>query len=197
MIAAIIKSHDGFRRPATAKCTGKVISFSAEESIALWKNDARLLEWAWAYEGSMDELRKLLFCLVETAKEDGFLLEFVALFGSDYLSVLKKPNERYSKKLVELIGSDGVERDVVFGGCKVTMICDAGRKPVISIGSLERFWERFTECEGLRTLVLDRDVLEGGEKAKADIVMAVLKEKDVEEYQRLVEKAGMLNPYTG
>ncbi len=203
MIAAIIKSDDGFRRPATAKCSGKYISFSTEQRTALWKNDERLPDWAWVYEGSideqgsMDELRKALHCLVETAKEDGFALEFVALYGSDHLDLLEDPS-RELRKRVKLIGSDGVGKYVLFPGCEVLMLCDAGRKAEeFGIGSLERLSERFTECDGWRTLGLDRDVLEGEEKAKAEITMAVLKEKDVEEYQRLVEKAGMLKHYTG
>ena len=197
MVAAIVQPGDRFGRPATAKCSGKDILFSNEERIALWKNDERLPDWTWVYEGSMDELRKALHCLVETAKEDSFALEFVALYGSDHLDFLEDPS-RESRKRMVLKGSDGVEEHVLFPGCEINMFCDAGRKAVeFGIGSLEGLSERFTECEGWRTLVLDRDVLEGGEKAKAETLMAVLKEKDVEEYQKLVEKAGMLKHYTG
>ena len=140
----------------------------------------------------MDELQKMLYCLVKTAEEDDFPLELVALHGSDHLTLLKEPS-RDNRKGMVLIGTDGVEDYVLFQGCEVTMICDAGRKAV-DFGNMssERLSARFRKCEGWRTLVLDKDVLECGEKAKAETVMAVLKEKDLEEHQRLVEKAGML-----
>lgn len=83
MIAAIVKPVEECSRPATANCSGKTISFSMEERVALWKNDERLPGWAWAFEDSMDELHKMMFCLVEFTEEDGYELDFVVLCGPD------------------------------------------------------------------------------------------------------------------
>ena len=187
MIAAIVSPVEGCGRPAMAKCSGKVIPFTMEERVALWKKDERLPEWAWVYEHSMAELQKLMYCLAKTVKEDGCKLEFVALFGPDNSRWQNEPYRRLRAE-VTLVGDDGEMRHVEFRGCNVTLICDAARKAVeFDTGRLERF----KGCERWRRLMSDTEVSICEEKAKAESVMAVLKEKELHEYQRLVDEAGM------
>ena len=189
MIAAIVGLVGVCGRPAMTKCSGKVITFTTEERAALWKHDERLPEWAWVYEDPMSELEKLMYCLVETVEEDGYQLEFVALFGPNYSAWRNKPIRRL-KATVTLVGGDGEKGDVEFQGCNVTLICDAARKAVefeFDTGRLKIF----AECEPWRRLTLDLRVLLSEERAKAENMMAVLKEKKLHEYQRLVDEAGM------
>lgn len=186
MIAAMVKPIKGGERPAVAMCSGEVALFSMEERIALWKEDERLPEWAWVYEDSMPELRKLMYCLVKMAKEDGYDLDFVALYGPDNAGWLEKPCRRL-KGAVTLIGTDGERTDVTFRGCDVMLICDAARKAVeFDTGRLKRF----EGCGKWMRLVLDAEVSIREEMAKAKNVMAVLKEKELGEYERLVDEAG-------
>lgn len=169
------------------KCLGKVLTFTMEERVALWKKDERLPEWAWVYEDPMSEPRKLMYCLVETVKEEGYHLEFVALFGPDNSGWLNKPSRRL-KAEVTLIDSDGEEKNVMFRGCNITLISDAGRKAVeFDTGRLKRF----AGCTFWRRLTPDAEILIREEKAKAENMMAVFKEKKLHEYQRLVNEAGM------
>lgn len=192
MIAAIVKPGDGCSaRTAKVKCSGKVISFSIEERIALWKNDERLPEWAWVFEDSKAELKKTMYCLMKLAKVDGLKLEFVSLCGPDNSGWSSEPHRPF-KGEVTLIDSDGDREDVTFGGCKVMLICDAARKAVeFDTGRLKTF-EGF---EPWRRPMLETSVLISEEKAKAENVMAVLKEKELDEYWRLIDEAGMLNSY--
>ena len=187
MIAAIVSPVEGCGRPAMAKCSGKVIPFTLEERVALWKKDERLPEWAWVYEHSMAELQRLMYCLAKIVKEDGYKLEFVALFGPDNSRWRNEPNRRLRAEVM-LVGGDGEMRHVEFRGCNVTLICDAARKAVeFDRGRLERF----KGCERWRRLMPDTEVSIREEKAKAESVMGLLKEKELHEYQRLVDEAGM------
>lgn len=187
MIAAIVKPLEECSRPATANCSCKTISFSMEERVALWKNDERLPGWAWVFEHSMAELQKLMYCLPEYAKEDGYELDFVALYGPDNSDWLIEPWRRL-KAEVTLVDSDGEEKEVKFAGCKVMLICDAARKAVdFDTGRLQTF----KGCTPWRRLAPDTELLSHEEKAKAENVIAELKEKEVDEYQRLVKDAGM------
>ena len=191
MIAAIVKPVEECSRPATANCSGKTISFSMEERVALWKNDERLPGWAWVFEDSTDELHKMMFCLVEFTEEDGYELDFVVLCGPDRSDWRNKPYRRYKTK-VTLVGSDGYEEEVTFAGCKIMLICDAARKAVeFDTGRLETF----EGCAPWRRLAPDTELLSREEKAKAENAMAELKEKEVNEYQRLVKDAGMFFHY--
>lgn len=186
MIAGIVKPLEGCERPSMANCSGKVVSFSVKERAVLWKSDERLPEWAWVYEDSMDQLWKLMYCLVKMTKEDGYDLEFVALYGSDHMGWLGEPSRRLKGDLM-LIGTNGERRYATFRGCDVTLICDAARKTV------EFDMERLEKFEGdvkwMRP-VLDAEVSIREEMARAKNLMAVLKEKDPGEYQRLVDEAG-------
>ena len=187
MIAAIVNPVGECGRPAMAKCSGKVMTFTMEERVALWKTDERLPEWAWVYEPPMAELQKLMYCLAETVKEDGYELEFVALFGPDNSRWQNEPNRRLQAE-VTLVESDGEKRDVWFRGCNVTLICDAARNAVeFDTGRLKRF----KGCESWRRLMPDTEVSIREEKAKAKSMMAVLKEKELHKYQRLMDEAGM------
>lgn len=193
MVAAIVKPVDDCSRPATATCSGKVISFSMEERVALWKGDDRLPARAWVYEDSMAELKRLMYCLVETTKEDGYELEFVALYGPDNSGWLDEPYYHF-KAVVTIVDNDGEEEEVSFGGCKVMLICDAARKAVeFDTGRLKKF----KGCESWGRPVLDTEVLMCEGKAKAEHFLKVLKEKELDEYQRLVDGAGMpsTHPY--
>ena len=187
MIAAIVCPAGGCGRPAMAKCSGKLISFTMEERVALWKIDERLPAWAWVYEHSMAELQKLMYCLAKTVKEDGYELEFVALFGPDNSRWQNEPYRRLRAE-VTLVGGDGETEHFEFRGCNVTLICDAARKAVeFDTGRLKRF----KGCESWGRLMPDTEVSIREEKAKAENMMAVLKEKELHEYQRLIKEAGM------
>lgn len=161
------------------KCSGKVITITVEERVALWKHDEMLPERAWVYEDSMAEVRKLMYCLIETVEEDRYHLEFVALFGPGNSGWLNKPSRRL-KAEVTLVSSDGEKKRIMFPGCNVTLISDAGRKAVdFDTGRLKRF----EGCKSWRRLKLDTEVLMREEKAKGESMMAVLKEKKLHEYQ--------------
>lgn len=186
MIAAIVKPLERCSRPATATCSGKTISFGMEERVALWKSDDRLPALAWVYEDSIVELKRLMYCLVQTAKMDGYDLEFVALYGPDNSGWLDEPYWHWTAE-VTLVDDDGEETEVAFEGCKIMMICDAARK---AVEFDTRKLKRFEGCEPWRRPVLDSEVLMREGKAKAKHWMEVLKEKDLDEYQRLVDDAG-------
>ena len=191
IIAAIIKPVGGCSRPATAKCSGKTIAFSLDERLALWNKDKRLPEWAWVYEGPMTQLKNMLFCLVEMANGDGHRLEFVALYGPDYFGLIEKPYRHHWGE-VSLVGGCGVKKDVVFEGCEITMICDAAREAVGFDTAPTRTLKRFQACGDWRRPVLDVRALEREGKGKAEHVVGLLREKDLDRYERLLSETGML-----
>ena len=188
MIGAIVSPVKGCGRPAMAKCSGKVLSFTMEERLALWKSDERFPEWAWVYEHSMAELQRLMYCLAKTATEDGYQLEFVALYGPDNSRWQDEPYRRLRTEVTLAVGDEEMRDVEFFRGCNVTLICDAARKAAeFDTGRLRRF----KGCESWRLLMPDTEVSIREEKAKAESMMAVLKEKELHVYQRLVDQAGM------
>ena len=131
VIAAIIlpRSDQGVANKVKAE-KGNFM-FGIDERSLLWKQDICFPPWAWVYNDSTTYFNKFSQRLIRATGKDGYLLEFVFLYGAGFAAPSSPP--------------DPVD------GCKTIILCDAARAAEYqrSSGRLKDF-DGCTKWRGLR-----------------------------------------------
>lgn len=90
IVAAIVfpLDDDGLKSKFKNKKDTKI--FTKKERVNLWK-DKVASDWYWVYDRSVREFSTFRRQIVEQTAKDGFKVEFVGLFGPDYVSIKGAP----------------------------------------------------------------------------------------------------------
>ena len=185
LIAAIVQPMISGGRPVTSKASGKTVDFTQEERIALWNNDAAFPEWAWVQGHGDYALRILMYGLVETARKEGYVLEFSLLVGPDNAPWIDEPRLPYTSRSVA-IAINGSMRDVNPEGFPITLICDAARKAWFDDGRMLRF----EGCDDWRRLELETETLIREENAKAKGLIRLAMDLSSDHYRLIFRVSG-------
>lgn len=116
-----------------------------DERCLLWKNDLGFPAWAWVYENHTERFTDFSEQLKEAAKDDGYTIEFVMLYGPEMGSPDAPPTGAY--------------------GCKMVIMSDAGRK-----ASWQRSSGRmrdFDGCTKWKQVIVKEEALKRYARAKA------------------------------
>lgn len=152
---------------------------SKKDRQKLWKNDDRLPLWAWVWEDSSDEWKELRRRLKQKARSAGYQIEYLILYGPDGLNLFEDVSD--------------VGRDARFHTSDINqiLVCDVSREA----GLPDQSEELRTLCGfgPWRKLELDKQIVEDEAGADAENMLAILKVKAPEEYQRAVERGGESN----
>ena len=107
VIAAIILPRSDHSVANKVKAEKGNFMFGINERSLLWKQDICFPAWAWVYNDSTTSFTKFSQRLILAAEKDGYLLEFVPLYGAEGATPSSPP-------------------DPVFG-CKTIILSDAAR----------------------------------------------------------------------
>lgn len=102
VIAAIIIPASDTSVAKKAKTEDGNFMFSSGERCHLWRSDLCFPPWAWVYNNGMTSFSDFSKQLIQAAKKDGFLLEFVPLYGAGSVSPLHLPDPVYGCKTIIL-----------------------------------------------------------------------------------------------
>ena len=107
VIAAIILPRSDQSVSNKVKAEKGNFMFGIDERSLLWKQDICFPPWAWVYNDSTTSFTKFSQRLIRATEKDGYLLEFVPLYGAEIATPSSPPDPVY--------------------GCKITILSDAVR----------------------------------------------------------------------
>lgn len=157
MIAATVVpcSDEGVSRKLKAE-DGKFM-FGREERSLLWKRDICFPAWAWVYEDNKVPCTVFAERLIQAVKTDGYVVEFVPLYGPGIASPSSPPDPAYGCETI--IMSDAA-READFFRFSVSRDSDGCSK-------VKSFVKDFDGCTKWRRTRINEDELRRHAKAKA------------------------------
>ena len=102
VIAAIILPRSDQSVATKVKAERGNFMFGIDERSLLWKQDICFPPWAWVYNDSTTSFTKFSQRLIQATEKDGYLLEFVPLYGAEIASPSSPPDPVYGCKTIIL-----------------------------------------------------------------------------------------------
>ena len=137
VIAAVILPRSDQSVANKVKAEKGNFMFGIDERSLLWKQDICFPPWAWVYNDSTTSFTKFSQRLIRAAEKDGYLLEFVPLYGAEGATPSNPPDPVY--------------------GCKTIILSDAARATEYQLSSGRL--KDFDGCTKWRGLSINEDLL--------------------------------------